>query len=260
MQTTFRNIKFINNIHSSGGFFMWPPGAYTPQPRVALPYPAFGTLNFFDQTGKEVLDRIKSHRRTAILPQQTGPVIDVLYSAAGNSADEAYYSNGIIGFDFEIGAQHFNDTGTGKATCNPGQQPPFGTNTTNPCLLNEGFHEAMEFASGNYGLLKEALDYSNDTTAPIVDAVSTPANGSLVSKYEVRVHERRGGLDLLHDRRLDADHGLDGVQAAAGAGAAAAARAAGRHDAQVDRPRLQGQHVGGEVAEVHPARRRARAR
>ena len=44
----------------------------------------------------------------------------------------------------------------------------------------------MEFASGNYGLLKEALDYSNDTTAPIVDAVSTPANGSLVSKYEVK--------------------------------------------------------------------------
>ena len=184
VQTTFRNIKFINNIHSSGGFFMWPPGAYKPS-REPLPYPSFGTLNFFDQTGKEVLDRIKSHRGTAILPQQTGPVIDVLYSAAGNSADEAYYSNGIIGFDFEIGAQHFNDTGTGNATCNPGQQPPFGTNTTNPCLLNEGFHEAMEFASGNYGLLEEALDYSNDTTAPFVDAVSTPGNGSLVSSYEV---------------------------------------------------------------------------
>jgi hypothetical protein len=183
VQTNFRNIKFVNNIHSSGGFFMWPPGAYTPA-RVPLPYPPYGTLNFFDQTGKEVLDRIKSHRGTAILPQQTGPVIDVLYSAAGNSADEAYYSNGIIGFDFEIGAQHYNDTGSGAATCNPGQQPPFGA-TTNPCLLNEGFHEAMEFASGNYGLLKEALDYSNDTTAPIVDAVSTPGNGALVSKYEV---------------------------------------------------------------------------
>ena len=68
----FRNIKFVNNIHSSGGFFMWPPGAYKPA-REPLPYPSFGTLNFFDQTGKEVLDRIKSHRRTAILPQQTGP-------------------------------------------------------------------------------------------------------------------------------------------------------------------------------------------
>jgi hypothetical protein len=184
VQTTFPNIKFINNIHSSGGYFMWPPGAYDPA-RTPLPYPPFGTLNYFDQTGKEVLDRIKSHRGTAILPQQTGPVIDVLYSAAGNSADEAYYSHGIIGYDFEIGATHYNDTGSGAATCNPGQQPPFGT-TTNPCLLNEGFHEAMEFASGNYGLLHAALAYSNDTTAPNVEAVSTPANGALVNSYSVK--------------------------------------------------------------------------
>ena len=66
------NIKFANNIHSSGGLFMWPPGAYTPA-RVPLPYPPYGTLNFFDQTAKQVLDGIKSHRGTAILPQQTGP-------------------------------------------------------------------------------------------------------------------------------------------------------------------------------------------
>ena len=185
VQTNFRNIKFVNNIHSSGGFFMWPPGAYIQAGRVPLPYPPYGTLNFFDQTGKEVLDRIKSHRGTAVLPQQTGPVIDVLYSAAGNSADEAYYSNGIIGFDFEIGAVHYNDTGTGPATCDPGQQPPFGA-STNACLVNEGFHEAMEFASGNYGLLREALDYANDTTAPNAQAVSTPENGALVNSYEVR--------------------------------------------------------------------------
>ncbi len=81
---------------------MWPPGAYTPQ-RETLPYPPYGTLNFFDEAAKHVLDGIKSHRGTAIRPQQTGPVIDVLYSAAGNSADEAYYKNGIIGYDFEIG-------------------------------------------------------------------------------------------------------------------------------------------------------------
>ena len=91
VQTTFRNIKFANNIHSSGGYFMWPPGAYTPA-RVPLPYPPYGTLNFFDQTGKTVLDGIKSHRGTAIRPAADRPVIDVLYSAAGNSADEAYYT------------------------------------------------------------------------------------------------------------------------------------------------------------------------
>jgi hypothetical protein len=183
VQKTFRNIKFINNIHSSGGLFMWPPGAYVLAGRTPLPYPPYGTLNYFDQTAKEVLDRIKSHRGTAIVPQQTGPVIDVLYSAAGNSADEAYYSNGIIGYDFEIGADHYTATGT---VCFPGQQPVFGPHPTNPCLDNEAFHEAMEFASGNYGLLHEALEYSNDTTAPNVEAVATPPNGSLVGGYEVR--------------------------------------------------------------------------
>ena len=132
-----------------------------------------------------MLDRIKSHRGTAIRPQQTGPVIDVLYSAAGNSADEAYYSNGIIGYDFEIGAQHYNDTGSGTPTCNPGQQPPFG-DSTNDCLDNEGFHEAMEFASGNYGLLEEALEYSDDTTAPNVGIVSTPPAGAVTTSYSVR--------------------------------------------------------------------------
>ena len=115
IQNTFSNIKFSNNIHSSGGYFMWVPGAYTPK-RETLPYPDYGTLNFFDQTASHVLSGIKAHRGTAILPQKTGPVIDVLYSAAGNSADQAWYVNGIVGYDFEIGDTHYNDTGSGPAT------------------------------------------------------------------------------------------------------------------------------------------------
>ena len=102
MQNDVPNIKFANNIHSSGGYSCGRPAPTRPA-RVPLPYPPYGTLNFFDQTAKHVLDGIKAHRGTAILPQQTGPVIDVLYSAAGNSADEAYYAHGIIGYDFEIG-------------------------------------------------------------------------------------------------------------------------------------------------------------
>jgi hypothetical protein len=183
VQNTFRNIKFSNNIHSSGGYFMWPPGSYTPG-RVPLPYPPYGTLNFFDQAAKQVLDGIKSHRGLAIRPQRTGPVIDVLYSAAGNSADEAYYTLGIIGYDFEIGdTNYYVDPVTGvERTCGAGQQPPFG-DSTNDCLDNEGFHEAMEFSSGNYGLMQSALDYANDTTPPVVDSVVTSeGKGS----YEVR--------------------------------------------------------------------------
>jgi hypothetical protein len=94
----------------------------------------------------------------------------VLYSAAGNSADEAYYSNDIIGYDFEIGAQRYLPTGVICPGNNlPGQQPPFGDSQFD-CYDNEGFHEAMEFAHGNYGLLKEAAEYGADTTAPVAEA------------------------------------------------------------------------------------------
>ena len=158
VQTQFPNIKFANNIHSSGNLFMWPPGAYKPVTREPLPYPPYGTLNFFDQAAKHVLDGIKADRGTAILPQRTGPVIDVLYSAAGNSADNAYYNHGIIGYDFEIGTS---------------QQP----------AIAEGMAQASEFANGNYGLLRSALEYANDTTPPVVNAlVDSEGKGT----YEVR--------------------------------------------------------------------------
>jgi hypothetical protein len=153
---------------------MWPPGSYKPD-RTTLPYPPYGTLNYFDQTASAVLDRIYNYRKTAILPQQTGPVADVLYSAAGNSADEAYYSHGIIGYDFEIGANKVLANGTSQST---GFQPCYGavgtgggTGTCNANLINEGHDEGMEFANGNYALLASALQYSNDTAAPVVDTV-----------------------------------------------------------------------------------------
>jgi hypothetical protein len=160
VQSTYSNIKFAMNVHSYGGYFMWPPGAYKTEGRVTLPYPSYGTLQYFDQTASSVLDRIKSYRGTAILPSRTGPVADVLYSAAGNSADEAYYNHGIIGYDFEIGADRF--TGTGTAQTEVGFTPPYN---------DEGHAEGMEFAHGNYALLDSALDYARDTKAPTVTAV-----------------------------------------------------------------------------------------
>jgi hypothetical protein len=160
VQTSFPNIKFAMNVHSYGGYFMWPPGAYKTEGRVTLPYPSYGTLQYFDQTASSVLDRIKSYRGTAILPSRTGPVADVLYSAAGNSADEAYYNHGIIGYDFEIGADRF--TGTGTDQTQVGFTPPYD---------DEGHAEGMEFAHGNYALLDSALEYARDTKAPTVTAV-----------------------------------------------------------------------------------------
>ena len=211
VQNTFRNVKFSNNIHSSGGYFMWPPGSYTPG-RVPLPYPPYGTLNFFDQAAKHVLDGIKSHRGLAIRPQRTGPVIDVLYSAAGNSADEAYYTLGIIGYDFEIGdTNYYVDPVTGvERTCGAGQQPPFG-DSTNDCLDNEGFHEAMEFSSGNYGLhaVGAGLRQRHDAAGRRRRPVATPRQGT----YEVRFKTNEASSIYYTTGRLDADHGVDRVEA-----------------------------------------------
>jgi plastocyanin len=115
-------------------------------------------------------------------------VADVLYSAAGNSADESYYNHGIIGYDFEIGANKVLANGTSQAT---GFQPCYGavgtgggTGTCNANLVNEGHDEGMEFANGNYALLNSALQYANDTAAPVVDTVSE-ADGT-TPVYSVR--------------------------------------------------------------------------
>ena len=73
--------------------------------RKTLPAPNIGIEQYFFEVSDDVLSHIKSSRNTAILPQRTGPIADVLYSAAGNSADDMYYRKGIIGYSFEAGAQ-----------------------------------------------------------------------------------------------------------------------------------------------------------
>jgi hypothetical protein len=196
VQSTFANIKFANNIHSFGGYFMWPPGAYKNVGRETLPYASFGTNQFFDQTAATTLERIQNYRHTTVLPARTGPVADVLYSAAGNSADEAYYSHDIIGYDFEIGVDHILTTpqctgagapipmsGANSCVQQVGFQPCYGavgtgggtgSCPTNGSLVNEGHDEAMEFANGNIGLLTAARDYELDHSPPVVKAVFTP--------------------------------------------------------------------------------------
>ena len=119
---TFPNIKFANNIHSFGGYFMWAPGAYKNDgDRTTAPAPNIGIEKYFFEAGEKILARIKEHRNTVILPERTGPIADVLYSAAGNSADDQWYRKGIISYSFETGADRFvtNPT-TGAVT----QVPP----------------------------------------------------------------------------------------------------------------------------------------
>jgi hypothetical protein len=184
---TFPNIKFAINIHTHGGYFMWSPGAYIREGRVTLPAPNIGIERYFFDVSETILSHIKSSRNTVILPQRTGPIADVLYSAAGNSADDQWYRRGIVAYSFEAGAQRISvnpETGAivrrdvGFQPCFAGPGTQGGTNPANTCgtpenpdplMVNEGHDSAMEFAEGNYGLIQGALEYSRDTTAPDVE-------------------------------------------------------------------------------------------
>ena len=105
---TFDNIKFSNNIHSFGGYFMWAPGTYLPNRDEGVAVHAnIGVEKYFFEAGDRILNRIKETRNTVILPERTGPIADVLYSAAGNSADEHWYNRGVIAYSFETGADRF---------------------------------------------------------------------------------------------------------------------------------------------------------
>ena len=113
---TFKNIKFSNNIHSFGGYFMWAPGSYLPDRGEGEAVHAnIGIEKYFFLAGDRILNRIKEHRNTVILPERTGPVADVLYSAAGNSADEHWYKRGVIAYSFETGADRYVNTSLSAA-------------------------------------------------------------------------------------------------------------------------------------------------
>jgi hypothetical protein len=184
---TFPNIKFANNIHSYGGYFMRAPGSYRNDgKRTTAPAPNIGIERYFFEAGEKILSRIKEHRNTVILPERTGPIADVLYSAAGNSADDQWYRKGIISYSFETGADRFiTNPATGAVTTTiTGFQPCFSglgtggqTGSCNANMINEGRDQAMEFASGNFGMIESAYDYAMDTTPPNV-TIETSTNSS----------------------------------------------------------------------------------
>ncbi|MFI6600006.1 M14 family zinc carboxypeptidase [Nonomuraea sp. NPDC050536] len=150
MAQTFHNIKFAMNVHSYGGYFMWPPGAYKLDGRVTLPRPTDQQLDFFLRSAKTIESGIAAERGTVTWPQQTGPVTDVLYSAAGNSADELWYDHGVYGWDFEVGNDLWNPQT--QAWEGVGFQPDFA----------EGHQEALEYAAGLISLIGVAADHRED--------------------------------------------------------------------------------------------------
>ncbi|SDD18500.1 Chitobiase/beta-hexosaminidase C-terminal domain-containing protein [Nocardioides lianchengensis] len=142
------NMRYSMNMHSSGDYFMWAPGSYKDAGRETAPRPSVGEEAYFWQASNRILTAIKRERGMTVTPARTGPIIDVLYSAAGNSGDLAWYKYGLYGWNFEVGRTF---------------QPPFESLTpTGP-----GAHqEAMEYANGLVELLRVARDHDVDVTAP----------------------------------------------------------------------------------------------
>ncbi|OLF08049.1 peptidase M14 [Actinophytocola xinjiangensis] len=143
----YPNIRFGMNVHSYGGYFMWPPGAYAMPGRITLPRPSPEEGALFQASAKRIVGAIAASRGTVTWPSRTGPVADVLYSAAGNSADQLYYELGIFAWDFEIGNDRWNDqTNRWEGV---GFQPPFP----------EAHAESQEYAEGLVELLRVARDH-----------------------------------------------------------------------------------------------------
>jgi hypothetical protein len=140
------NIKFSLNVHSYGGYFMWSPGAYKVPGRVTLPRPSIDESKFFLDSAKRIVGAISAERGTVTWPAYTGPVADVLYSAAGNSADHLYYDLGITAWNFEVGNDRWNETT--QQWEGVGFQPPF----------DEAHAESQEYAGGLMELVRIARD------------------------------------------------------------------------------------------------------
>ena len=140
------NIKYSMNVHSYGGYFMWSPGAYKAEGRVTLPRPSIDEQKYFLDSARRIVGAIATERGTVTWPAYTGPVADVLYSAAGNSADHLYYDLGITAWNFEVGNDRWNEaTQQWEAV---GFQPPF----------DEAHAEAQEYATGLLELVRVARD------------------------------------------------------------------------------------------------------
>ncbi|MGI5521624.1 M14 family metallopeptidase [Micromonospora sp. CA-259024] len=144
------NIKFSMNLHSSGNYFMWSPGAYALPDRISAPRPTLAQESAFWGASARILTSIKQHRNLAVTPARTGPISDVLYSAAGNSGDMLWYKYGIYAWNFEVGTEF---------------QPEW----------DEAHDETMEFANGLVELMRVARDFDKDHTRPESSMSVTPS-------------------------------------------------------------------------------------
>ncbi|WP_139979407.1 M14 family zinc carboxypeptidase [Nocardioides litoris] len=177
------NMKFSMNMHSSGNYFMWSPGAYKLPGRVSAPRPTLEQENYFWQASNRILTAIKRHRGLSVTPARTGVTSDVLYSAAGNSGDMNWYKHGLYAWNFEVGTAF---------------QPPFES-TTGPTGAS-AHQETMEYANGLVELMRVARDLDQDAAAPTSTAVVTASST-----------EGKVSLEFSTDEAAEVRYTLDGT-------------------------------------------------
>ena len=169
VQNTFRNIEFRNNIPPLVRW-LWDVGGLKPARRSNdAAVPALRRPELLRPGRKRTCSTESRPPRHGDRPVADGPRDRRVCSAAGDSADEAYYSMGIIVRLRDRRPPTTTeplDRRRGDLQCGPAAAV---RRLHDDCLDNESFHEAMEFAAGNYGLMQSALDYADDTTAPVVD-------------------------------------------------------------------------------------------
>lgn len=190
------NMTFSMNVHSSGNYFMWSPASYKAAGRETAPVPTLEEEGLFWGASSRILTAIKRHRGLSVTPARTGQVVDVLYSAAGNSGDMLWYKYGIYAWDFEVGTTF---------------QPPF-ENLENPNGAS-AHAESQEFANGLVEMARVALDHERDDVPP-VSTVAVTAAPSAPGKVNVRFETNEpaavfytldGTVPNLGSERYDAD-------------------------------------------------------
>jgi hypothetical protein len=164
------NVRFAMSLHAHGNYLMWSPGAYSGPGRITAPRPSLEEESFFWGASSRIVTAVKAHRGTVVAPARTGSIIDVLYSAAGNSTDMLWYKHRIYTWKVEIGSGGF--------------YPPF--RAADPAT-DTARDQAMEFANGLLALMHVAHDFSRDRTRPSsflhVEAGASP--GAVTLRFSV---------------------------------------------------------------------------
>ena len=191
IQSKYPNIKFAMNMHSYGGYFMWPPGAYKAAARRCRP--PYGTEN------SSTRRRPRSERSTATAvrrsPGATGPV-RTSCTRPPVTAPTSHYNRGIIGWDFEVGATEARGGRHDRIPRLSAQVRP-DANRRQPQPRQRG---RSTRASSKPTATTRCCSPRSTTRAT---RPPRPPHGDRRDAVERscgrEVHDERGGLDLLHD-------------------------------------------------------------